>query len=246
MGIHHLRCAVSGLGIVTEPVVLVFIAKHGEHFVPIAPPIAGDYDSYGSIELEHLHEVASQVLTGLLALRERGELVFAAADNPVGHELSVANLRAVIEEVRQGAILASVGDPALLVRVGGMELGFVMVLDRIYDAVVSTARTDELEEQLDEADFATLVTMALGAPAIASSLVADVPEIRTALEDLVMFRSWFDRARAFTPGAVGSQFSGRELEQQVARAKVDLAAWPELVAAVEAYQRRSLRMGGDT
>lgn len=238
MGITHLKCAASGLGIVSEPIALVLVADDGGRWAPLAPPLFGHYDSYGSIELPTLTDGARATLEGFVALERRGALTFSAQGRESTSEISEANLRALLEDVRQGMILRALGDESWVVRAGGKPLGFTVLLWSIFEAIVSVARKEMPTEERDEladAPLAELVAKALGAPDVAPALVSEAN--RDDLVDLVHARSWFDARRAWTP-AEGAQFSNAELRAMANAAKKDLAAWPPLVRAIQRYEGR--------
>ncbi len=253
MGLFHLLCPASRLGIVTEEVVLVLVAQGDEGFAPVAPPIRGDYDTYGSIEGIDFGPVTERILAGLNESWAKGDLLVPDPDpgNPFGAELSPAGLRGLLEHVRQGGILESVRvegvTASAMVRMRGRSLGFVMILAPIYDAVVDmvaeTAAGRALEERLDAATFGALVEASLGVPEVARTLVEETSDTRSSLFQLALFRSWFDGRGSWSAVYVGDQYSKRDLRAMVRQAKAELARWPEIVKAVEAYERDSLRLG---
>jgi len=250
MGLFHLLCPASHLGIVIEDVALVLVAKDGEVFAPIAPPIRGQYDTSGSIERIDFGPTTRQTLAGFTDLHAKRELHLPYSDpsNPFGDDLSPASLRGLLEHVRQGLIFESVRGNAesTMVRVCGRNLGFVTFLGPIYDAAVSMVREsaagEALMDRLANMDFLALVEATLAAPVLSRALVNETSPTRDALVDLALFRSWFDARGSWSADYVSEQYSSRDLRRMVRDAKTDLARWPAMVEAVEAYERNSLRL----
>lgn len=220
MGLFHLKCVASGLGIVTENVALILVARDAGAWVPVAPPIRGAYDTYGSIDQITMNEVVQRIVSGFMSLE-------VSAEEPT--------LRGCLEEIRQGVILNSVGNETALVRAQGKPLGFVMVLSSMYDAVVTMGRAANEHVALEAMPFEALLPNAL-----AAALTEDTRATRNALINLQLFRSWF--SGSWEPVAVGVQLSSRDLRGLAEKARVDFAKWPALVKAIEAYQRDSTRV----
>jgi len=252
MGIFHLRCQASGLGIVTENVALILVARDGKVFAPIAPPIRGQYDSYGSIEKIAFGPTTERILAGFVDLYEKQELLIPDFDpsNPFGDDLSPESLRGLLEYMRQGLIFEAVRSEgtaeSTLVRARGLSLGFVMVLAPIYDAAVAMVKEsvagEALAGSLAQQAFGALVEASLGAPALSRALVEDSSGTREALIDFALLRSWFDSHGSWSADYVGAQYSRRELRGLIRTAKANLARWPQLVAAVDEYESCSLRL----
>jgi len=234
MGMFHLVCPASGLGIVTEDVVLVFVAWEGKAFAPIAPPLRGTYDSYGSIEVIRVEETARRVLAGFAELKKKRQLGVSNKTNNLEGDPSVKNVKALVDDVRQGQV-----DETWVLAMG-KNLGFVIVLASIYDAGIGAARSsadgERLAARLATADFGELLKASLGAPELARALVADTKQTRGALVSLALFRSWFDARGSWKPDPIGQQFFADELRRRVKQAKKKLAAWPGIVKAVTAYE----------
>src|SRR4051812_10967916 len=107
MGLFHLLCPASRLGIVREHVTLVLVAKDGDVFAPIAPPIRGRYDTYGSIERIDFGATTQRTLEGFTNLFEKQELHIPTPDpsNAFSELISSEGLRGLLEHIRQGAII---------------------------------------------------------------------------------------------------------------------------------------------
>ena len=227
MGIYHSVCAVSSLGIVSETVILVFVAKVGGSFLPLALPVYGDYDSYGSVDNPALLETELAMLRGFVDLNKRGEIQFAE-QHEFGMDVSTQNLQALINEVHQGSIFESArkeDTPSTLVQVRGSPLGFVFILSDIYDAVVKTVREavgDERIDALTDSAFPALIAEAMGSPSLSSAFFDDSLWTRGELADFVLFRSWFDARRTWEPSFTGdqcSQFTRAELRERISNAR---------------------------
>lgn len=228
VGVSDLTCAASGLGIVGSVSVALVLVAEG---APIAPPIWGDYDGYGSIE--PYSTTTEIVARGVAELVARGALV------PGPEYAETPTVRAFLEDVRQGMILQSVGNDALLVRVAGLPIGFVTVLDDIYDAAVKLVRATPEGEDIEELEGDALVARALGVPAV-SAAFAPQPLAGATLQlaDLALFRHWFDPRGTWHPRYSGDQLSPAELARRVTAAREALG--PAFAKAVDAYARRVL------
>lgn len=241
MGISHVVCNATGLGIRNEPVYVLLVAQAGDTFAPVALPVYGEYDAYGSIEKPALTPTDLPILRGFVAMHASGDLAL-----PEGHEfgdaLSEENLRALLEDLRQGSILEEVRPrdaPSLLVRARGLSLGFTFILEAVYDELVSIARKaagDERIDALTDGGLEALVAAAFGPSAIAPTLVDDSHQVRDALADFALFRERFGARCSWKPTAAGHQFTRAEIRERVVSA---LTAWPELARIIDRYERRA-------
>lgn len=242
MGIFHLVCPASGLGIVIEDVVLVLVAEEHGQFAPIAPPIPGNYNSYGSIDYEGDEAADRRILQGFSGLKEQGHLTIEAEDlDNLSGPPSVDDIQALIDDLRQGQV------DTTWVRALGQRVGFVLVLESIYNAAVATARASaegkQLEARLAALPFDDLVAASLHPGPLAAALVEDTKATRAALIELALFRSWFDKHGKWTPKPIGDQYSGTDLRRRASAARKQLAPWPRLVAAVDDYVKNIQRDG---
>jgi hypothetical protein len=241
MGITHAVCNATSLGIRNEPVYVLLVAQAGDTFAPVALPIYGEYDSYGSIEKPGLTPTDLPILRGFVAMRASGELALPDP-HELGDAISVENLRALLEDVRQGSIFEEVRPsdaPPLLVRARGLSLGFVFILEEVYDALVSIALKaagDERVDALTDGGLSALVAAAFGASELAPRLIDDSHQVRNAHIDFVLFRERFGSRCSWKPAAVGHQFTRAELRKRVAHAR---AAWPELAQVIDRYDKRA-------
>jgi len=228
MGHFNLTCAASGLSIVdTESVALVLVAGGA----PIAPPIWGDYDGYGSIE-------PRSTTTNIVA-RGIAELVAKGALEPGPEYAETPTVRAFLEDVRQGMILQGVGNDELLVRVADLPIGFVTVLDGIYEAAVEVVRATAEGAANEELEDDDLLARALGTPAVSAAFTPrPFAEASLYITDLALFRHWFDPRGTWTPRYEGAQPSETERARRVKRAREVLGLG--FAKAVDAYARRVL------
>jgi hypothetical protein len=242
MGILHLVCPASNLGITTEDVVCFLVAHDGKRFAPIAPGISGTYDSYGGIEDVDADAVSKRVLAGFKELKKEGNLgVEAKGETNLDGDPSLKNIEALLADIRQGQV------DETWVRAVDRRVGFILVLDGIHEAAIAavraTAEGKALEKTLKGASFDALVQATLDAGgakgkagALPRMLVEDDEKTRAALVRLGLFRNWFDEHAAWKPEPLGEQYSSTELRVMVKKAIKDLAEWPPLVKAVRAYE----------
>lgn len=74
MGLFDAVCAGSGLGLSIEDIALVLVGRDGERWLPVAPPIRGKYDGYGSIEEIDFDPTAQGLLAGFMELHTQQQL----------------------------------------------------------------------------------------------------------------------------------------------------------------------------
>lgn len=244
MGTFELVCAGSGLAIFAEEVALVLVAKEGEEWAPVAPPVRRKYDGYGSIEGIVLDRAAKGVLAGFVALdAEQGLHLPYGPWDLSGDDQS--KLRELLEHVRQGLLLAPVlaaDAPSPFVTAHGLPLGFVVFYAPFYKAVVklASAAAPSLVERLELCPFDARVEAALGAPVVARALADDNLVTDMALLDLALFRTWFDARGSWSADYEAGQFSGAERRAKIEAARARLAQWPALLATIDEYELESL------
>jgi len=232
MGIFHLSCPASGLGIVVEDVQLVLVASAGKKFVPVAPPIGGTYDSFGCIVEPNADATSRDLIQAARDLKEKKQLGVEGTGNLEG-DPAMDDLVAFFNDVRQGQV------DETWVRAMDRRLGYVLVLDDIFDAAVkATRRLDPARaETLANGSWDALLDAAFGSDALARALAVESPEARRTLVEFVLFRTWFDAGSAsWTPEANGNQYFPDDLRDMVQAARERLSAWPELLSAVELYE----------
>jgi hypothetical protein len=247
MGTFHLACAASGLGIVCEDTVVVLLGRENQTriWMPIAPPIAGNYDSYGRIDDIDFDSVAERTAAGFTRLYESNELVLSWPDDPrcvPSDGASPESLRSVLEDIRQAGLTSR------HTLACGQELSYVIVLQNVYETAVDMVADSvvgrALAERLDASTFDVVVTDSLAAGALPRALVDDTSDTRAALVRFAQFRSWFDREQRWSPEHVGHQYSRQELRELVRAARKRFTKWPALVEAANEYERDSLRING--
>ncbi len=240
MGLFDLRCQATGVTVSISDVVLVILAKGDATYAPLAVPIRGHYDGYGSMDRIGFDATTARTLAGFNELHARKELVFPRTpQEPFGGEVSTLGLRALLEDIRQGGIFESCrGErPSTLVRAGGRGLAYAFVIREVFDTAVEMVRDrvsgETLAARLRESSFETLVSESLRGSPLARELVDDNADTRAALIDFALFNWWFDRASAWTPDHVGDQPSRADVRARLRDAKKRLAQWPQIVEALD-------------
>lgn len=211
MGIFHLRCPASGLGIVSEECVLLLVARVEKgRFSPVAPPVRGRYDSYGRLAGIGSGPAPRAILAGAKALAKKSAL---AAEGG-GRLPSLKTSAAFLADVRQGQV------DGTWITADGRRVGYVIVLASVFDAVAA------------ESKGRVTTAAILGDPLAARFFGED----GAGLVQLAKFRAGFDAlGGSWTPKPIGMQYSGTELRRHAKKALEKFEGRPKLIAAVRAY-----------
>lgn len=243
MGFYDVRCGVSGLSTRCAKVRLILLRQDPAGLVPIALPITGTYDRLGSIDNIRPSWNSDMLQLSLPSLIDEGVITvhweaFAYGSQPLD------TLEQILSPFERGCTM-----DLKTVTCEDQPLRFMLVIDRVYDAVVASVAGNRTPRwaAVQEAALMRLQAPALleqafrgvaPAPALYELLAAaSDAEDRLARADLlrfVQFRAWMDDRHGWSYGKHPGQHYATEERAFLAEALERFEQQPHLLAAVKA------------
>jgi hypothetical protein len=252
MGFYDVRCGVSGLSTRAARVRLILLRQEPAGLVPVALPVTGTYDRLGCIDNIQPSWNADLLLLGLQSLIHDGAITihwetFSYRPQPL------KTLEQVLSPIERGCTM-----DMTTVTCEGRPLRFMLVIERVYDAVVATVTGNRTARWAGVQD-AALRTLPLGdllerafqgvapAPALyellGAATAAEETRARADLMRFIQFRTFLDQRHRWSYGANPGQHYDDDERAFVAEAKERFSLQPHLLAAVKASAAEFFAIG---